>query len=206
MDSSRSKLTLTLILIVGVLTVCPVVMLVLAATVGAMACLMIKSAFGKEPEEAKDYTGHWSVRLTKRLIAVEPTLADGKFFVRKEGRIYVTVCFLTLVCIESADVGFAFDSMPAIAAVVRNPAVMLVSTMMAVAGLRSLYFALLGANNRLCHLDKAVALLLVYVTLKLLIDAFEVCHVSSLMNLLIVAGFLLAGVAASLVWPEQTKE
>jgi tellurite resistance protein TerC len=187
-----------------------VVMCMLAGAVFFMAFLMIKDAFGSDDEEEVDYSNHWSVRLTQRVFPVHGEIDSGKFFVKKEHkgahRWHATPLFLCLVCIEIVDVGFAFDSMPAIAAVVRDPVIMWTATLMAVAGLRALYFALLGASNVLCHLDKAVAGLLVYIGLKVTADAFHLLHVGHIENLAIISAFLGAGIVASLLWPDKKEK
>ena len=158
-----------------------------------------------EEEDAVDYANHWSVRLTRKVFPVEPTLSEGKFFVRKlrDGRMRtcVTISFLALICVEVVDILFAFDSMPTIAAVVKDPNVMLSGTIMAVAGLRSLFFVLEALRRMLVHLDKAVIGLLVYLSFKLMGGAVGI-HISPAFNLLIVALFLVGGVVASLLSKE----
>lgn len=158
-----------------------------------------------EEDEEVDYANHWSVRFTRKLFPVEPTLADGKFFVMKtlNGKLrpHVTVTFLALVCVEVVDILFAFDSMPTIAAVVKDPNVMLSGTIMAVAGLRALFFILEAMRRVLCHLDKAVIGLLVYLSFKLMGGALGI-HISPAINLLIVSVFLTVGIVASLIWKE----
>lgn len=182
------------------------IIIVFALLVAGTAVLMLRSG----DESSIDYSNHWSVRMVKRWLPVEPTLAGGKFFVKKtvDGRVvrYITIPFLCLVCVEAVDVGFAFDSMPAIAAVVKDPIIMLTATMMAVAGLRALYFALLGATNLLCHLEKAVIGLLFYISAKLILGALNVVHISNLVNLGVAVGFIAIGVLASFMFPEKHKE
>ncbi len=186
------------------------VMLGLGASVLLMAFLMTKEAFKRnDSEEHVDYTKHWSVRLTSMVLPIVPEITSGKFFVKMERngklRWHATPLFLCLVCIEMVDVGFAFDSMPAIAAVVRDPLIMWTSTMMAVAGLRALYFALLGASNVLCHLDKAVAGLLFWIAFKVAADALHLVHIPNSINLVVICLFLAIGVGASICFPEKKR-
>lgn len=187
-----------------------VVMCLLAGTVFIMAYFMLKKAFESDDEPEKDYSNHLSVRLTQKVFPVHSEIESGKFFVKKElngrHRWHATPLFLCLVCIEVVDIGFAFDSMPAIAAVVRDPIIMWTATLMAVAGLRALYFALLGASNVLCHLEKAVAGLLVYIALKVTADAFHLFHIGHMENLAIISAFLGTGIVASLLWPDKAED
>lgn len=164
------------------------------------------SMWKAQDQDDPDYSQHWSVKLVRRFFPVEPSVADGKFFVRQGKKWAVTIPFLCLVCIEFVDVAFAFDSMPAIAAVVHEPPLMITGCLMAIAGLRALYFALLAAKNHLVHLEKAVIALLVYITIKIIGSAWHWFHISPEINLLVIGIFVAAGVAASYIWPAKSDE
>lgn len=147
---------------------------------------------GDDEDDEVDYTTHWSVRLVKRFLPTNPSIESGRFF--SHG---VTPIFLCLVCIETCDVVFAFDSMPVIIAVVRDPYLMITSSLWAAAGLRSLYFLLVAAQNLFWALDKAVMALLVFVSIKLIANGLGF-HVPNLVSLIVVATTLSAGVLYSL--------
>lgn len=153
---------------------------------------------GDEDEPEEDYTNHWSVRLVRNFAKTTPSIESGKFF--SHG---VTPLFLCLVCIEVCDVIFAFDSMPVIVAVVRDPYLMITSSLWAAAGLRSLYFLLVAAQNIFWALDKAVMILLVFVSAKLIGSAFHF-HIPNPISLSIVAFILTAGILYS-IFVEETK-
>ncbi len=142
-----------------------------------------------------DYCTHWSVNMVKRFAKVNPSIGSRKFF--SHG---VTPLFLCLVCIEVCDVIFAFDSMPVIVAVVRDPYLMITSSLWAAAGLRSLYFLLIAAQNKFWALEKAVMALLVFVSAKLIGSAFGV-HLPNVVSLSIVAVILASGIIWSLRFP-----
>jgi len=152
-----------------------------------------------EDDEEVDYTNHWSVRLTRKLAKVNPSITTGKFF--SHG---VTPLFLCLICIEVCDVIFAFDSMPVIIAVVRDPYLMITSSLWAAAGLRSLYFLLIAAQNKFWALDKAVMVLLVFVAGKLIGSAFGL-HLPNPVSLGIVATILTTGIVYSLMVKEKSE-
>lgn len=152
-----------------------------------------------DDDDEVDYTGHWSVNLVKRFSRVNPSIESHRFF--SHG---VTPLFLCLVCIEVCDVIFAFDSMPVIVAVVRDPYLMITSSLWAAAGLRSLYFLLVAAQNKFWALEKAVMLLLVFVAGKLIGSAFG-HHLPNAVSLAIVAVILSSGVIWSLVAPEPDE-
>lgn len=142
-----------------------------------------------------DYSKHWSVNLVRRFSTVNPSITSGRFFSKG-----VTPLFLCLVCIEVCDVIFAFDSMPVIVAVVRDPYLMITSSLWAAAGLRSLYFILIAAQNKFWALEKAVLFLLIFVSGKLMGSAFGF-HLPNVISLSIVAAILGTGVIWSLVFP-----
>lgn len=168
----------------------PYVLLAFAAVVLWTVWKMWTSGEG---EGEIDYSQHWSVRLVKRFAPVNPSIDSHRFFDRG-----VTPLFLCLVCIEVCDMIFAFDSMPVIIAVVRDPYLMITSSLWAAAGLRSLYFLLVAAQNRFWALDKAVMILLVFVSLKLMASAFDL-HMPNALSLSIVLLILGCGVAWSLL-------
>ncbi len=153
-----------------------------------------------DDDEEVDYTNHWSVLLVRKFTSTSPSIESGKFF--SHG---VTPLFLCLVCIEVCDVVFAFDSMPVIVAVVRDPYLMITSSLWAAAGLRSLYFLLVAAQSKLWALDKAIMILLVFVAFKLIGSAFGF-HVPPAISVAIVAFILTAGVIWSLAVKPPAEE
>ena len=171
-------------------------------------------ALGEGDGEIEDYTHHWSVRFARRLLPVHPQLDGQRFFTRKGGGLQATPLFLCLIAVEASDVAFAFDSVPAVIAVTREPFLVYTSNIFAILGLRSLYFVLNAGRRYLCHLDKAVIAVLVFIGLKLLVDAFH-APLSALLgrpveipaghSLLIVLLMLAAGVLASLLFPARPR-
>lgn len=127
---------------------------------------------------------------------------------------WMTTAFAALLVIEGSDVMFAFDSVPAVIAVTREPLLVYTAMIFAILGLRSLYFILAALLERLEHLEKAVILVLFFVTFKMLLgashEALDWPHwtVTPNMSLVIVLSILLGGVVASKPWvkPEHGKE
>jgi tellurite resistance protein TerC len=154
---------------------------------------------GDDDEEEEDYTNHWSVKIVKKFARVNPSIESHKFF--SQG---VTPLFLCLVCIEVCDVIFAFDSMPVIIAVVKDPYLMITSSLWAAAGLRSLYFLLIAAQNIFWALEKAVMVLLVFVACKLIGSGLGY-HLPNLISLIVVALILSTGIILSLAKPKQKE-
>jgi tellurite resistance protein TerC len=155
---------------------------------------------GGDDDEEEDYTNHWSVNMVKKFAKVNPSIESHRFFTNG-----VTPLFLCLVCIEVCDVIFAFDSMPVIVAVVKDPYLMITSSLWAAAGLRSLYFLLIAAQNKFWALERAVMVLLVFVAFKLIGSAFHF-HLPNVVSLAIVAAILSSGIIWSLIRPKIQED
>ena len=156
-------------------------------------------------EEIDDYTQHFSVKWTKKFFKVHPKLVGHDFFTKIDGLTYVTPLFLCLVCVEMADVMFAFDSVPAVIAVTQKPFLVYTSNIFAILGLRSLYFLLAAAKRYLCHLEKAVIAILVFIGAKMLIDVAGIVHITPQISLIVVMMMLCCGIAGSFIWPEAKE-
>jgi tellurite resistance protein TerC len=126
------------------------------------------------PDQAIEPERNPVIRWFRRLMPVSPELHGHSFFVRSKGVLCATPLFLVLLFIEVSDVIFAIDSVPAIFALTREPLVVFTSNVMAILGLRALYFLLAGAVARFHLLKYGLAVVLVFVGLKMvwLNDAF----------------------------------
>jgi len=109
--------------------------------------------------------------------------------------------FLVLLVIETTDVVFAADSIPAILAITRDPFIVYTSNVFAILGLRSLYFALAGMMELFHYLHYGLAVILTFIGIKMLISNFV--HLPTVIALGVVAGVLAVSVGASLMWPKK---
>jgi len=159
---------------------------------------MWKNSDDDDGEEV-DYSQHWSARLVGNFFKVNPSIDSGKFF--KRG---VTPLFICLFVIEVCDIIFAFDSLPAVLAITSDYLIVITASLWAAAGLRSLYFLLVAAQNKLWALDKAVMALLGFIGFKLIGSGFGL-HISNIASLSVVAISLLSGVLVSLFVEEPIK-
>lgn len=137
------------------------------------------------------------VRLAKRIRPTTEEYEGQKFFMRRKGIMYMTPLFLVLLLIESTDLVFAVDSIPAIFAVTDDPFIVFTSNVFAILGLRSLYFVLNGYLADLRYLKPALAGVLVFVGSKMLLT--DVYKISSLASLAVIAAILTVSIAASLL-------
>lgn len=124
------------------------------------------------------------------------TWASLKFFVRVDGVLMATPLFLALLLVESGDIMFAVDSIPAIFAVTRDPFIIFTSNIFAILGLRSLYFVLAGYMAKFRYLKNALVFVLAYVGVKMIISNHY--HIPDGASMSIIIGILLVGVLASI--------
>ena len=146
--------------------------------------------------EACDVCATWIARVVR----VSPVLHGHDFWRREGGRLVATPLFVALVVIETTDIVFALDSIPAVLAVSRNPLIVYSSNIMAMLGLRSLYFVLSDAVYRLRYLRSGLAALLVFTASKMLVS--EWVHISAGVSVAVIGVVLLATIAAS-VWHKK---
>lgn len=107
------------------------------------------------------------VRQLKKVFNVHPQIEGEKFFIKKNGLIYVTPLFLALIFLEITDIIFAIDSVPAIFALTKEPLIVFTSNIFAILGLRSMYFMLAGVMDRFIYIKYGLASVLVFVGSKM---------------------------------------
>jgi tellurite resistance protein TerC len=160
---------------------------------------MLKQEEDKEP----DLNKHVVVRLTQRAIRVTKEYVGEKFFVRKDGLLYATPLFVVLLLIESSDVIFAVDSIPAVLAVTDDFIIVYTSNIFAIMGLRSLYFALSGIMGYFRFLKYALSVILVFVGTKMVI--VDVYEVPIFVSLSVIIGMLAVAILASILFPSKAE-
>jgi tellurite resistance protein TerC len=162
-----------------------------------------KMAIDKEKDEEKELDPDKSrvIRLFKRFMPVTPQNEGGKFFVRKAGILHATPLFIVLLVVETTDVIFAVDSIPAVLAITTDPFIVYTSNVFAILGLRALYFALSGVMKLFHYLHYGLSAILVFVGVKMLLS--NVWHAPVTVALGVIAGVILLSVVASLIWPKK---
>ncbi|HBL27695.1 MAG TPA: hypothetical protein DD490_12730 [Acidobacteria bacterium] len=147
------------------------------------------------------------LRLVRRLIPVTSDYREGHFFVREQGRWWATPLFLVLVLVETTDLVFAVDSIPAIFAVTSDPFIVYTSNIFAILGLRSMFFLLAGVMHKFRLLKYGLGLVLIFVGLKMvwLNEAFGGKFPIS-WSLGIIGGIIAASVLLSLLVPAKTDK
>lgn len=143
------------------------------------------------------------VRTARRLYPVSSGYEGRKFFTRFEGRRAVTPLFVALLMVESADLIFALDSIPAVFTITSDPFIAFTSNVFAIFGLRSLFFALAGLQAKFRFVKLALALLLVYISVKMMLKPHY--DIAIEVTLGVIFGLLSASVAASIVFDRRLK-
>jgi tellurite resistance protein TerC len=140
------------------------------------------------------------LRALRSLLPVTDDYEGGKFFVRRP-HLFATPLLVVLLVIETTDVIFAVDSIPAILAITLNAFVVYTSNVFAILGLRSMYFALVGMMKMFHYLHYGLAVVLMFVGGKMLVSHYF--NIPTVWALVTVAGVLLTSVLASMVYPQQ---
>ena len=143
------------------------------------------------------------VKFFRRFIPVTETFEKDRFFVRRAGKILATPLFLILLIVESTDLVFAVDSIPAIFAVTQEPFIVYTSNVFAILGLRALYFLLANVMDKLQYLKLGLSAVLTFIGVKMVIVDFY--HIPVGVSLVVVAGILTVSILASL-WKARITE
>jgi tellurite resistance protein TerC len=143
------------------------------------------------------------IRLARRVLPVAPGHDTEHFFTRVEGRRRVTTLFLALLAVEFTDLIFAVDSIPAVLAVSRDPFIVFTSNIFAILGLRSLYFLLAGVLQKFRYLKVGLALVLVFVGVKMTI--VDILKIPVGISLAVVASLITGAVVWSLIADGRRK-
>jgi tellurite resistance protein TerC len=153
-----------------------------------------------------------ALRAARRFFAVAPELDGQRFFTRLNGRFALTPLAVTLLLIETTDLIFALDSVPAVFSVTRNAFIVFTSNIFAILGLRSLYFLLAGALNYFRYLKIGLSVVLVFIGAKMLVDPhgrpepewFQI-ELPTGVSLMVVATIILIAIVLSVMVAEREK-
>ena len=125
-------------------------------------------------KDEADLSKNKLIKLVNKIFRVHPKIEGQQFFIKKDGLLYVTPLFVTLIFLELSDIIFAIDSVPAIFALTKEPLIVFTSNIFAILGLRSMYFMLAGALDKFAYIKYGLAAVLIFVGAKMvhLNDAF----------------------------------
>lgn len=166
--------------------------------------ILIVSAIKLLTTEEKEFHPEKTLvyRIAKTFIPLRPNYIDGKFFIKEGGKLFATPMFLALLFVESSDIMFAIDSVPAILAISNDPFVVYTSNIFAILGLRSLYFAAAGILPLFHLLHYGLSFILGFIGVKMLISDFYKIPVE--VSLLLIGSAIFISTIASLIIKKKT--
>jgi tellurite resistance protein TerC len=145
-----------------------------------------------------------AVKLARRFLRVSNDFEGGHFFTRVNHQLHATPLFIVLIIVETTDVMFALDSIPAVIAITRNEFIVFTSNIFAILGLRSLYFAVSGVMQLFRYLNIGLAVILVFVGGKMLASHYLTIPIK--LSLGIIGTVLAASIVASVLIPQNRKK
>ncbi|MFA5321351.1 MAG: TerC family protein [Smithella sp.] len=162
----------------------------------------IKMALNKETEVHPDK--NIAIKILRFFIPVTKEFQEARFFIIKNGRRFATPMLAVLLALETTDILFAVDSIPAVLAISKDPFIVYTSNVFAILGLRSLFFAISGLMKLFHLLHYGLAAILSFVGVKMLIEDFF--HVPVGVSLIAISSILVISVVASIIWPDTKDE
>ena len=154
-------------------------------------------------EEQVDPSRNVALRLARKFLPITENFEGNRFSVVRDGRRFFTPLFIVLLVVETTDILFATDSIPAILAISRDPFIVYTSNVFAILGLRSLFFVLSGLIKLFHYLNYGLAVVLMFIGVKMLVP--EKYAIPTWITLLVVAVALASSVIASVLRPQKNK-
>jgi tellurite resistance protein TerC len=141
------------------------------------------------------------IKLFRKFMPVSKKYVQGKFFVRNKLGLVATPLFIVMIVIETSDVVFAVDSIPAILAITTDPFIVYTSNVFAILGLRALYFAIAGLMQLFYYLNYGLSVILAFIGVKMLSTHFV--HIPISVSLGVIVSTLAFSILASVIWPKK---
>lgn len=154
-------------------------------------------------DEKVDPSRNIALRLVRKFFPVSDQFEGKKFFLRREGKLFATPLFIVLLVVETTDVLFATDSIPAILAISRDSFIVYTSNVFAILGLRSMFFAISGLMKLFHYLNYGLAVILMFIGAKMLLSARYQVPIWAALS--VIAGVLTLSVVASVLFPKKEK-
>ena len=159
--------------------------------------------FVKKDEEKIDTANHPVVKFASRFFPVTREVHGHDFFIKKDGRTFMTPLFLVLLVIEFSDIIFAVDSIPAVFSVTTDTFIVYFSNIFAIMGLRSLFFLLSNVTDMFWLLRYGLGVLLCFIGFKMIGHEFLHINISTQVSLLVILGILIGSILLSLLFPRK---
>ncbi|MDQ3239604.1 MAG: TerC/Alx family metal homeostasis membrane protein [bacterium] len=158
--------------------------------------------FNDKKEEHIDFEKNKVFKLAKKYLPFTTNHHNGQFIVKEKGKIHFTILFMILLLVETTDIIFAIDSIPAAFSITQNSFIVFTSNIFAIMGLRALFFLLENIVHKFHHLQKGLSFVLIFIGLKMLLGIFDI-HISSLISFSIIMGTFALSLLASVIFPKK---
>jgi tellurite resistance protein TerC len=158
----------------------------------------------KDEEKHIEIEANPMIKFVKRFWKISPNFDGENFRTTVNGVKHFTPLFLVLIMIETTDIIFAVDSIPAILAITPDPYIVFTSNVFAILGLRSLYFALNGIMEMFEYINYALSGILVFVGIKMIVAGWY--HIPTIISISVILGLLISSVVASIYFPRKHKK
>lgn len=162
----------------------------------------IKLAMNKQTEVHPDK--NIAIKMLRYVVPVTKEFHEARFFIIKNGKRFATPMLAVLLALETTDILFAVDSIPAVLAISRDPFIVYTSNVFAILGLRSLFFAISGLMKLFHLLHYGLSAILSFVGVKMLIADFY--HIPVGISLTVISSLLVISIVASIIWPDTKYE
>ncbi len=162
----------------------------------------VKMALNKQTEVHPDK--NIALKLLRYFMPVSKQFSSSNFFIVKRGVRFATPMLVVLLALETTDILFAVDSIPAVLAISKDPFIIYTSNVFAILGLRSLFFAIYGLMKLFHLLHYGLAAILTFVGVKMLIEDFF--HVPVTASLVVIAAILAVSIVSSIIWPGKEDD
>lgn len=153
-------------------------------------------------EEHIDFKNSKVIKFAHKILPFTESHHGGKFFFRENGKFYLTSLFMVVLMVETTDIIFAVDSIPAVFAISQNLFVVFTSNIFAIMGLRALFFLIENILHKFHHLQKGLAVILLFVGAKMLMGIFGL-HISSLISFGVIMFALVSSIVLSMMFPKK---
>ena len=163
--------------------------------------------FGHQGDEQVDPSKNIFVKIFKKFFPVTDQMHEDRFFIVENGKRLATPLFIALIVIETTDVAFAVDSIPAVFSVSHDPFIVLTSNIFAILGLRALYFALAAVAKYFTYLKYGLGVILSFVGVKMLLEVSDIDIITTPISLAVIFGLLVLSMGLSVILSKRkTKQ
>ncbi len=157
---------------------------------------------GDKKEEHIDFKQSKVIQFAHKILPFTDSHHGGKFFFRENGKLYFTSLFMVVIMVEATDIIFAVDSIPAVFSISQNLFVVFTSNIFAIMGLRALFFLIENVLHRFHHLQKGLAVILLFIGAKMLSGIFGI-HISSIISFAVIMFALTSSMVLSIMFPKK---